>query len=54
MLHTNYRNRNYGLAELMDFDAALNEATKLATALKEGATRLPSARRSEAGLSFEL
>ncbi|HXY37532.1 MAG TPA: PHB depolymerase family esterase [Planctomycetaceae bacterium] len=35
-LHTAYRARGFALAEAMDFDAALETATKLATALKEG------------------
>jgi predicted esterase len=35
-LHTVYRARGFALAELMDYDAALENATKLATALKEG------------------
>jgi predicted esterase len=44
MLHTHYRSRNYGLSELMDFDAALDEATKLATALKAGRNPIAEAR----------
>lgn len=44
MLHTQYRSGNYGLSELMDFDAALDEAAKLATTLKEGRNPLAEAR----------
>src|SRR5581483_10732401 len=44
MLHTQYRSRNYGLSELMDFDAALDEAKHLAVALKEGRNPIAEAR----------
>ncbi|HET6325198.1 MAG TPA: hypothetical protein VFG04_11030 [Planctomycetaceae bacterium] len=42
-LHTAYRARGFALAEMMDFDAALDNATKLATELKEGRDPLASA-----------
>ncbi len=43
-LHTSYRARGFAASELMDFDAALTEATGLATALKEGRNPLSEAR----------
>jgi predicted esterase len=42
-LHTAYRSRGFALAEMMDFDAALDNATKLAGALKEGRDPLDGA-----------
>lgn len=43
-LHTTYRGRGFALAEMMDFNAALDEATKLASALKEGHDPLADAK----------
>jgi predicted esterase len=42
-LHTTYRARGFALSEVMDFDAALDDATKLAAALKEGRDPLAGA-----------
>ena len=42
-LHTVYRARGFALSEIMDFDAALESATKLAIALKEGRDPLAGA-----------
>src|SRR5262245_3663944 len=44
VLHTAYRSRGFALSEMMDFDAALDEATKLAAALKEGRNPIAEAR----------
>jgi|GEM_PF-419769 len=44
LLHTAYRARGLALMELMDFDAELDQATRLATALKEGRNPLADAR----------
>src|SRR5262245_38294313 len=44
VLHTAYRARGFALVELMDFDAALDEAAKLATALKEGRNPIADAK----------
>src|SRR5262249_50263276 len=44
VLHTAYRARGFALSELMDFDAAPDEATKLATALKEGRNPIAEAK----------
>jgi len=42
-LHTVYRARGFALSEAMDFDAALDTASKLATALNEGRDPLAGA-----------
>lgn len=43
-LHTAYRARGFALVEMMNFDAAIGEATKLAAALKEGRDPFADAR----------
>jgi predicted esterase len=43
-LHTGYRSRGFALSEIMDFDAALSNATELASALKEGHDPLADAK----------
>jgi poly(3-hydroxybutyrate) depolymerase len=43
-LHTTYRARGFAASELMNFDAALTEATALAAALKEGRNPIPETR----------
>jgi len=44
LLHTAYRARGFALVEMMDFDAALDEAIKLAAAIKEGRNPIAEAR----------
>jgi predicted esterase len=44
VLHTTYRARGFALVELMDFDNALEQAAKLASALREGRDPLAGAR----------